>query len=94
MRWSSLLAVAAILLVALLPAAADAASTVTTNHARDSIVQQLGPTRSHALLIGIDQFDDAAVWHGLPGVDKEIKDVGAALEAQGFDIAPESLVGH
>ena len=60
---------------------------------RQQIAQQLGPSHSYALLIGISDFDNPG-WHHLEGVGPEIEKVGAALVAQGFTIVPESHTGR
>lgn len=60
---------------------------------RQQITAELGPTHSYALLIGISDFDNAG-WHHLDGVGPEIERVGAALQAQGFTIVPESHTGR
>jgi hypothetical protein len=97
MRWLSVLALAALVVASLATAVQAAPDRIVTEAERSAtsaaIEAQLGPTRSYALVLGIDSFDNAG-WRGLPGVGPEIAKITAALERQKFRIVPESHVGR
>ena len=87
------LLVVAACLVATAALAITPISDAERSATRQQITAELGPTHSYALLIGISDFDNAG-WHHLDGVGPEIEKVGAALQAQGFTIVPESHTGR
>ena len=96
MRWRSLVAPLLVLAASVVATAALAITPVTNierSATRQQIAQQLGPSHSYALLIGISDFDNAG-WHHLDGVGPEIDKVSAALHSQGFTIVPESHTGR
>jgi formylglycine-generating enzyme required for sulfatase activity len=84
------------LLAATLMASSAFAITPITNFQqmiRNQIAQQLAPQKSYALVIGISEFDNPD-WPDLQGVPTEVANVSAALEAQHFQIVPESGNGR
>ncbi|MEO8756260.1 MAG: SUMF1/EgtB/PvdO family nonheme iron enzyme [Devosia sp.] len=96
MRWRNVIVPLLIVAVSVAATAALAITPVTNTErsaTRQQIAQQLGPSHSYALLIGISDFDNAG-WHHLAGVGPEIDKVSAALHDQGFTIVPESHTGR
>ncbi len=99
MLWTSALRALATLAACLVATAAFAIVPVAPigdlerASTRTAIAEQLGPSHSYALLIGISEFDNPG-WHDLAGVGPEIEKVGTALTAQGFTIVPESHIGR
>jgi hypothetical protein len=85
----------ALLTASLLATSALAITPITDaqQKIRNEIAQQLSPSKSYALVIGISEFDNPD-WPDLEGVPKEYEAIYGALRAQNFEVVRESAMGR